>query len=131
MYKLMGFDFEIHYKPGATNKVVDALSRKIDSIMEQQVLQSSWSLPLEELNEEINNDQFIQQVKLDITKGNKSHVGYFMAYQRLLYKDRLVIPHNSKLIPNLLREFHDSMIRDHMGELITYQRLPSNGFGWE
>lgn len=101
MYKLMGFDFEIHYKPGPTNKVADALSRRSDSNPELQVLYSTWSLPLEKLNEEIGDDPFIQQVKIDITEGNKSHFGYSVENNRFLYKGRLVIPHNSTLIPSL------------------------------
>lgn len=49
-------------------------------------------------------------MKLDITEGNKNHVGYSMENDRPLYKGRLVIPHNSTLIPSLLHEFHDSVI---------------------
>lgn len=56
---MLGFDFEMHYKLGPTNKVADALSRKMDGVPELQVLQSTWSVPMKELNEEIENDPFI------------------------------------------------------------------------
>lgn len=35
-------------------------------------------------------------------------------------REGLVIPQDSKLIPNLLREFHDFVIGGHAGEIRTY-----------
>lgn len=40
------------------------------------ILSSSWSVPLEELDNEITADSFIQQVITDIRDGGKHHVGY-------------------------------------------------------
>ena len=41
----------------------------------------------------------------------------------------VVIPKHSKLIPMLLKEYHDSVIRGHSGEVKTYKRLVAD-FYW-
>lgn len=89
---------------------------------------SSWTFPVDELNQEIAEDSFIQQVKKDITDEGKHHVGYTVDKGRLLYKGRLVIPQKSELIPKLLNEFHDSVVGGHAGELRTYQRLAAEWY---
>ena len=45
------------------------------------------------------------------------------------YKNRVVIPPNSPIIKQLLREFHDSPIGGHSGVLRTYKRLAQQ-FYW-
>ena len=47
----------------------------------------------------------------------------------MCYKNRVVIPPNSQIIKQLLREFHDSPIRGHSGVLRTYKRLAQQ-FYW-
>lgn len=92
MYKILGFDFEIQYKPGPTNKVADALSRTGQMTTELQALQSGWLISMEELEKDITVDPFIQQVKEDIMEGGKVHEGYTWEKGRLFYKGMIVIP---------------------------------------
>lgn len=66
MYTLLGFNFEIQYKPGTTNKVEDALCREFTSNPELGSITSSWSLPLDQLQKEIEVDTFIQQITINI-----------------------------------------------------------------
>lgn len=128
--KIMSFDFEIQYKPGVSNKVADALSRKfeLDTETECNLLTSSYGISLEPLKKEIENDHFLQRILIQLQQNQPPMVGFTMEGGRLLYKGRLVIPKNSSLIPSLLKEYHDSTIGGHAGEMRTYQRIAAEWF---
>lgn len=51
--KILGFDFDIHYKPGLENKVADALSRKLVA-PEMFALSISAAIQLEEICSEVD-----------------------------------------------------------------------------
>jgi hypothetical protein len=54
---------------------------------------------------------------------------YTWRYGLLHYKNRVVIPPNSDIIQQLLREFHDSHLGGHSGVLRTYKQLAQQ-FYW-
>lgn len=126
----MGFEFEIHYKPGSANRVADALSRKTASEGEiglHTMLSSSgpsWAM----IKEQLEKDPFIRKMVEDITQENRVHLGFTVENGRLLYKGRLVLSPTSTLIPHLLKFYHDSPIGGHTGELKTYLRIAGEWF---
>lgn len=122
--KLMGFDFEIQYRTGASNRVADALSRKDSTIMCQNMDTSCWKF-WDQLKDEIDRDSFIQQIKAGIQSEGGQQPGFSLFQGNLLYKGRLVIPATSSLIPEIIHEFHDSPVGGHSGEQKTYLRAAS------
>lgn len=128
--KLIGYDFEIRYKPGAHNRVADALSRQRGNTVDLAVLLTVNSIDWGMLYDEIAEDSFICKIKGDIQLGNMGYPGYTVEQGRLCYKGRLVIPKSSKYVPHLLNEYHNSASGGHNGELKTYLRL-ANEWYWE
>ena len=59
LYKLMGYDFEIQYKPGATNLAVDALSRLSENVTLYQ-LSTPVLIDFKDLSSHIAVDYFCQ-----------------------------------------------------------------------
>lgn len=43
-----------------------------------------------------------------------------------MYQGLLVLPKGSSLIPSLLHDYHNSLVRGHLGFLRTFKRLASN-----
>lgn len=125
--KLMGFQFEIKYKPGATNKIADALSREYSSSCELSSLLTAGGVQWEELLPRIRSDPFIQQMAEAIGK-NQAPKGYSLEQGNLLYKGRLVVPPKSILVEKLLQEYHDTPRGGHSGDFKTYQRLSQEWF---
>ena len=59
--KLLGFDFDIVYKPGLENKAADALSRKM-TVTELYAVSVSTVLQLEKIAEEVDHDPELQLI---------------------------------------------------------------------
>lgn len=124
--KLLGYNFEIVYKPGKLNQGADALSR----VCETWEIRSLISYPLWDdisvIKEENQRDTQLSKIITDILHDPQAHPGYSMYQGVLLYQDRLVISSVSSLIPKLLQEFHNTPQGGHSGFLRTYRRLAAN-----
>jgi hypothetical protein len=124
--KLLGYDFEIIYKPGSLNRGADALSR-VSGEGELCQLHSRILWQEEEvLKQEVARDSLLQHIVKDLQQDELSRPGYKMKQGVLLYEDRLVLSKNSELIPKMLEEFHITPQGGHSGFYRTYRRLAAN-----
>ena len=73
--KLMGFDFDIQYRPGLENKAVDALSR-LDSGVSLVALTVPHSLLLDEVASHVANDDRLRGIIADLQSKAMAHEGY-------------------------------------------------------
>ncbi|KAL8124581.1 hypothetical protein AgCh_012294 [Apium graveolens] len=120
--KLLGFDFEIQFKPGTANRVANALSRKQTGDIVLNTLLSTPRVSWDILDKELKANPIIKRIIADLSDGNPVHNGFSLVENRVIYKGHTVIPHQSVFKPVLLKEYHDSVVRGHSGELKTYLR---------
>ena len=125
--RLLGFDFEIFYKPGCENKAADGLSRSIALTGLLLYLTVPTVLQWEDLFSEIAADVEIQKKLTQVRQGSSK---YTVSEGKLWRKKRLVIPKNSKFIPLVLRECHDGKAGGHSGVAKTLTRIQLS-FHWD
>ena len=119
--KLMGFDFEVKYKPGQHNSVADALSRRLHMTAISTVQFIEW----EGIEEELFADEKLKKVMQELLVQPDKHAGFELKQGKLWYKGRLVLPKTSARIPMVLKEFHDSVAGGYSGFFRTYKRISS------
>ncbi|XP_017442779.1 uncharacterized protein LOC108347848 [Vigna angularis] len=116
--KLMGYDFDIVYKIGSSDKVADALSRKGEKGIEELELQAIsrpyWH-DFREVLKEVEEDESLKKIVDEIKRDPNCHASYTLENDRLHYKGRLVLSAKSIWIPKLLVEFHVTSTRGHSG----------------
>ncbi|KAJ9547856.1 LOW QUALITY PROTEIN: hypothetical protein OSB04_020399 [Centaurea solstitialis] len=126
MAKLLGYHFKVMYKPGRENSAADALSR----LPEEAELMVMTSFPvwsqLQQIQDEIRKSKELQKVLEDLQRDPNSRPGFALQNGVLLHKDRLVLASDSAVIPDILTEFHSSVIGGHLGFLRTYKRIAMN-----
>ena len=145
--KLLGYDYEIIYRPGRTNSAADALSRRPQTQTDQNTTLVDVSLtPLlsaelvaisspqcqlwTDLRKANTTDPYLLELHQKLLAHPEKHPHLLNREGVLLYKGRLVIPPSSPLRTVLLTEVHDSKIGGHSGVLRTYSRL-AQSFFWE
>lgn len=124
--KLLGYQFEVKYKPGMDNKAADALSRCYDDAdLNTLIYYPQWT-DSKKLLDEVNNDSEIQKKIQEVVADPTSKPGYSVKQGVLFYQGRLVISPKSSSIPLLLEEFHCTPSGGHSGFLRTYRKLADN-----
>ncbi|KAK4283600.1 hypothetical protein QN277_000533 [Acacia crassicarpa] len=121
--KLMGYDYEIHYKKGANNNAADALSR----MPKMQLFQLTLSTCSEELllgiKKSWEDDSEIQLLVQRLQQGNGVE-GKFSWFDDLLHKgSRLVVGNSPTVKQKILEWLHSSYLGGHSGINATYQRV--------
>lgn len=122
LLKLMGYNFEIQYRPGAENKAADALSR-VPENMTVKALTLPFVQDWDEINALVEEDPFLANIKKVIVQDPTAYPKFTLVGNSLLYKNRRAIPADSPIIPLLLKEFHTTAIGGHGGVRRTYQRI--------
>ncbi|KAM0014322.1 putative nucleotidyltransferase, Ribonuclease H [Helianthus debilis subsp. tardiflorus] len=126
--KLLGFDFDIVYRPGTQNSAADALSR----VPSGHLLAISAPVPslLHDLSNAAKSDPEFTDLMHRCTADPLNFPEYTLKDGLLLFKGRLIVPHNMDLRQQLLAEFHSTAFGGHSGVTRTYQRLSST-FYWK
>jgi len=118
--KLLGFDFSVEYKPGATNIVADALSRR-DTSEEGSIL--ALSTPrfdfVDRLRHAQRQDPALVALKEEIAACTRG-APWSLLDGMVAYADRLYIPLDSPLLLEVVAATHDD---GHEGVQRTLHRL--------
>lgn len=130
LVKMLGYDFDIVYRPGCENKAADTLSRKPIRAEELRVISFAVPVSVDAIQEETLKDEKLKGVIQDLLSGTAIHVGYELKKGSLMYKGRRVMPRGSRLVQLLLSKFHSSPIGGHSGFFCTYKRISSIVY-WE
>ncbi|GKD04446.1 putative mitochondrial protein, partial [Tanacetum coccineum] len=116
--KLMGYDYEIMYKKGSNNGIVDALYRvNTSSQLLQMVLTSVSTDFLPKIVKSWSIDHFLKTL-IDNLKAGKP-----LSNQQLKRKGKLVIGNDPELILSLLTHFHCDSTGGHSSIVATTQRI--------
>jgi hypothetical protein len=127
--KLQGFSFEIYYKPGKTNLVADALSRKSTDDTAALLLIVSSTIPhlLEDLRKFYTSHAQGQQLLQHLTANSDSC--YTFKDGLLFFKERIFIPDLPDWRTAIISEYHNSPSAGHSGAKPTLSRLAAS-FLW-
>ena len=128
---MLGYNYEIIYKPRANNYVTDALCR-VPSPAAQFF---GITIPHFEVISKIQVHYKIDPKLLKLLEAMKNNPADYSDYTFtqgiLLYRDKIYVPPNSDLKLLLIEDFHATPIGGHAGILKTFGRLSEIFIGQE
>lgn len=129
LLKLLGLQYEIHYKSGVDNKVADALSRSpnFDNICDAiSIVTPLW---VQRVIRSYQSDPFVSKILAAKAVDPDAYGDFSITEGVLRYKSRVVVGGDSDLRSTILAEIHNSAYGGYLGVQGTYLRLKGS-FYW-
>jgi hypothetical protein len=126
--KLFGYNYEIIYKKGKGNVVVDALSKKYEedrSLFSLSFIVTDW---LQEIFQEWLQDPKPSRLIQTLHQDPQASPGYSWHQHELRCKVCMYLSKQSNLKSIVLSKFHASPIVGHFGFTKTYERVKHSFF---
>lgn len=127
---MLGYSYEILYKPGKQNRAADALSR----IHETEAQCLGLTVPhcefLNKLKIICQSDPAYQKLCQSVQQTPSQFPHFQFIGDMLFFKGKVYIPSNSPVKYTLMEEFHASLLGGHSGVTKTLGRLKDNVY-WE
>jgi hypothetical protein len=108
--KLLGFDYEIEYRKGKQNIIVDALSRCTSSEVFTLTLPTISTNLLEEVKASWATNNALLKIISNLNTDPSLHLHYTWLNGHLYRKGKLVVGNDSNLQGKLISIYHDSAI---------------------
>ncbi|CAL1403011.1 unnamed protein product [Linum trigynum] len=124
--KLLGYDYEIHYRPGPSNVVADGLSWLSGGEVLATVtgpLPQFWDA----LRALTDTDIYLQGCRDTVVSEVPGH--YSFRQGLVFFRGCIVLPPGSSMVTTVLQEYHDSPFGGHSGVERTLRRIQAQ-FYW-
>jgi hypothetical protein len=128
--KIQVFDFDILYKKGKENLVVDGLSRKLDNdatLCAMSIIIPEW---ISEVQTEYIKNPEIRRLIEEVERNPTANPKFTWENDILWYKQQIFFPSSSKFKLQVLKENHDSPSAGHVGFFKTYYNI-CQSFFWK
>ncbi|XP_042952257.1 uncharacterized protein LOC122289342 [Carya illinoinensis] len=120
--KLLGFDYEIVYKPRRENGVADVLSRSGLNYELVAISGPIWEI-WDDLRKATKEDAILGPLERQLQADPLSVAGHNMKNWCIMREGRILVLEVPAIKEALLHEFHDSAVGGHSGILHTYKWL--------
>ncbi|KAM3402096.1 hypothetical protein ACQJBY_006196 [Aegilops geniculata] len=121
--KLLGLRYKICYRPGTTNSVVDALSRRIhpeEHLTATSICQPAW---IDDIHASYDCNDQVQKIYEQLHRCPDPKDRFAWTNGLLYFRGRLWLGGSAVLQQRVLKAFHDSTVGGHSGFPVTYHRL--------
>ncbi|CAM8902824.1 unnamed protein product [Rhodiola kirilowii] len=131
LIKLMGFEFDVVYRPGTENRPADALSRQAEgNFGSMQVMYRPTFGILGMLRKFYDQNPNSKSLKEAVLSNPSAYPNHKVHDGIVLINNKIWIPEDSCIQQLILQEYHDSPCGGHSGERRTLARIAAN-FIWK